>query len=532
MRNLIGIAIILIFIINSTLISCAQRQDNENMVSVEIIADNTHTSYKFTSGISVREVLTSAGLPLNPLDKISPLISSVLFSDSTIIITRVSYLEDTLQEVIPFERLELPNETMSAGEVQQIQAGKNGILEKTIRRVFEDGIEVSSIVITEILLEAPQTEIIMVGVHNPFISLSIPGKIAYLNKGNAWIMEDSTSHREALVSTGDLDGRIFSLSPDGKWLLFSRISEKVRDDEINTLWVVNTSESETKIINLQVSNAIHFADWRPGTEYTISYSTVEPRTTAPGWQANNDLYFLNFDPTSDELEAPAQIIPSSSGGIYGWWGTTFLWSQDGTRLAYSRPDSIGLVNIEENSLEKVIDIIPLNTYSDWAWIPGLAWSQNNFGLVYVNHGYPMSLEKPEESPVFDLRAISFSTGGSSLFRSRVGIFSYPSTSPTYELGDNQLSKIICLQANYETQSVTSSYRVLTMDHDASDQHMIFPSETEIGVFPSSHWGSWSPESSFPMYALLYDRNIWMLNIATGISQQITGDGFTTRVDWK
>ena len=41
-----------------------------------------------------------------------------------------------------------------------------------------------------------------------------------------------------------------------------------------------------------------------------------------------------------------EIIGTNSGGIYGWWGTQFAWSPDGSSLAYSRPDEIGLVDIQ------------------------------------------------------------------------------------------------------------------------------------------------------------------------------------------
>jgi hypothetical protein len=49
----------------------------------------------------------------------------------------------------------------------------------------------------------------MVGTRMPFIPVSIPGKIAYLLGSNAWIMDQSTGNREPVVTTNDLDGRVF-----------------------------------------------------------------------------------------------------------------------------------------------------------------------------------------------------------------------------------------------------------------------------------------------------------------------------------
>jgi hypothetical protein len=67
----------------------------------------------------------------------------------------------------------------------------------------------------------------MVGVQKPFTPMPIPGKLVYIASGNAWIMEESTGNRRPVVTTGDLDGQIFSLSPKGEWLLFSR---KVKEE--------------------------------------------------------------------------------------------------------------------------------------------------------------------------------------------------------------------------------------------------------------------------------------------------------------
>lgn len=90
-----------------------------------------------------------------------------------------------------------------------------------------------------------------------------------------------------IVPTGDLDGRIFRLSRDGNWLLFSRTEED--EDIINSLWAVEISSYGNTLVELDTENVIHFADWVPGTEQEFAYSSVEPRISAPGWQANNDL---------------------------------------------------------------------------------------------------------------------------------------------------------------------------------------------------------------------------------------------------
>jgi len=105
-------------------------------------------------------------------------------------------------------------------------------------------------------------------------------------------MDRSTANRYLIVPTGDLDGRVFSLSEEGNWLLFTRTEED--EDLINSLWTVNLSSPEDSLIDLGINNVIHYADWFPGSEEKFAYSTVEPRLAAPGWQANNDLIIRIF----------------------------------------------------------------------------------------------------------------------------------------------------------------------------------------------------------------------------------------------
>src|SRR5690606_38606036 len=120
---------------------------------------------------------------------------------------------------------------------------------------------------------------------------------------------------------------------------------------------------EPKLISLQGKNIVHFAAWIPGTN-SVAYSTVEPRSAAPGWQANNDLYRVSITGGT----TPRRLLSANSGGVYGWWGMSFAFAPDG-RLAYSRPDGIGLVDQDGGYLKPLLGITPLNTHSDWAWIP-------------------------------------------------------------------------------------------------------------------------------------------------------------------
>ena len=337
---------------------------------------------------------------------------------------RVREIFEIEDRSIPFDSQTVKNESLPEGQTRLIQSGKNGVEQITYRQVFEDDVEITRAVFKSVLLAEPRAEITMVGVQKPFTALPIPGRLVYMAGGNAWLMEKNTGERRPLVTSGDLDGRVFDLSPDGKSLLFTRKSTLPPEEEINTLWMINLEDSEAKSVNLRASNIVHYASWVPGRGLTVAYSTVEPRATAPGWQANNDLIIAQYSP-SGIFQENSEIIPANTGGVYGWWGTSYAWSSDGALLAYARPDSIGLVDIESGNLQPLVELTPYQTGADWAWVSGVSWAPTHQVLYYLNHPPKSGQDNPEASPLFDLTAAVIADGPSIILAPQSGMFAYP-----------------------------------------------------------------------------------------------------------
>lgn len=522
--------ILLTFAVFFLLAACSP-QVQQDVVSVTVVADGKSQGITLQAGSTVQQALTSAQISLSQTDRVIPPLYTLLTEGLVITVTRVREEFETQQVIIPFGRQELHNESLPSGETRLIQAGQNGLQEITIRHVFEDEMETGSSVVSENVLQAAIPEIIMIGVQSPFAPVPIQGIMAYITGGNAWIMEGSTSSRRPLVTTGDLDSKIFSLSSDGRMLLFSRKSDLPSDQEINNLWVVNTTSLAPTPVSLGVSNVVNFADWQPGEEYLIAYSTVEPRTTAPGWQANNDLHFLVL---KDGIPGKTMdILDTNAGGIYGWWGMTFAWSPDGQNLAYSRPDGIGLVDINGLTLTSLVGITPLNTHSDWAWTPGIVWDSDNQNLYYVTHAAPSGLVSPEESPNFNLATVSQSINQEEILVQQTGMFANPSVSSSGQGENGSSFKVAYLQAIFPTQSKTSRYQLEIMDSDGENQKLLFPAEGQTGLQPQTP--VWSPEpldSGAYLISVIYEGNLWIIDTVSSLAQQITGDGLTSRVDWK
>jgi hypothetical protein len=497
-------------------------------IHVQIIADGDTRQLEVPPGSSVQYALDAAKINLSELDRIDPQSFSILAEGSTIQVTRVREEFEIQESTVPFERQTVRNESLPEGQTVLIQAGSNGSQQTTYRILYENDLEVSRTVFKVDTLVEAQPEILMVGVQAPFSPSPIPGRLVYLTGGNAWVMEETTGNRRPVVTTGDLDGRILRLSQDASWLLFTRKAAQSSSD-INTLWAISLDQDNARPLNLKVKNVVHFADWVPAGGLAIIYSTVEPRPASPGWQANNDLNKLTFG-SGGTIVRQEKILDSSSGGIYGWWGTTYAWSPDGKLLAYARPDGIGLVNLEKKSLEPLIEIIPYQTGSDWAWVPGLGWSRDH-SILYTTMHAPMSgLTNNEASPLFNLAAILPEDGNNPLtLVNQSGMFAYPQPSPENGQGSFQVAY---LQSVFKDQSETSNYRIMLMDQDGSNQHEVFPAQGSPGIQPQEV--VWSPE---PMegslwLAVIYQNNLYLVNTTNNQSQQITGDGLITMVDWR
>lgn len=512
-----------------------------NSIPITIETDGKQIALQVPAGTTSQGALDQAGISLGNLDRVEPPSYQILNSEETISVTRVREVFTVQENTIPFEQETLNNETLPEGRTLLVQPGVNGTERITYRQVFENDLEVSNVVFqTETIVE-PLPEIIMVGVQKPFSPITIPGKLAYLAGGSAWVMESSTGNRRPIVTTGDLDGRVFSLSPKGDWLLFTR-SERQSDGEIdasdgkiNSLWAVDLSEEAARPINLKVDNVYHFADWVPDKGLTITYSTVEPRSTAPGWQANNDLQMLTFAPTGTVIEQET-ILETNAGGLYGWWGTDYAWSPDGALLAYSRPDSVGLVDIQNKSLVPLVDILPFQTGSAWAWVSGVGWSPDHNVLFLVTHAPKPGLENPEESPLFDLSGLAISSeplspGGPLIgVVPQAGMFASPVPSP---MRDDNGYNVAYLQAIFPEQSDSKRYRLALMDRDGSNRTVIFPPADRQGLDPQQV--AWSPDdvkNGNLWLAVNYQGNLWLIDATTGETEQVTGDGLLTHFDWK
>ena len=521
------------------LIGCTEQQVEITQFNVTVIADGNEYKVSIPDGSTVNDAINKLSIELSPLDRVEPSSYSQITDGQTIKVIRVTEKFETKQEIIPFTQQTVRNESLSKDYEVIIQAGSNGLQEKTFRYLFENGKEISNIPIeiSTKIIKKPVPEIRMVGIQSPYSSIQFPGKIYYLQNGNIWVMNNSTGDRKPLLTSSDLDGRIFTISNDGTFLLFTRESND--SDSLNQLWVLPTaidnedSDDMNEPINLNISNIIHFADFVPNTNTKIVFSTVEPRLAAPGWQANNDLNVITFS-TSGWTTDWDVIIEPNSGGVYGWWGTDFLWEPNSHIIGYAEPDSIGIIDYDQGTKEKLTSITPYKVTGNWAWVPGISWGINGH-LFFTNHNSNPESPQKEESPLFDISAINITQKNVRKIIPDTGMFAYPIVSIQKDRNGNITEKLAYLQAITATQSDTSHYRVAISDTDGSKNQTIFPADELVGLQPTRNWGVWSPaplpKDNHYYLAVLYKGNIWFIDTETNEFSQITSGGQITNIIW-
>ncbi|NIM92655.1 MAG: hypothetical protein GTO18_02935 [Anaerolineales bacterium] len=514
------------------LVSCAIPSPPEELLQVSVLADQQTFEIGVPPGTTIDGVLEELGIEIASLDRVEPPGYTPVTEGMEITIIRVEELFETENAVIPFERQTIQSEILQIGQTQLIQSGKNGLEEVTYRIVFEEGEQRLRIPLKRVVIEDPVPEILMVGVQQSSSPIAFSGKIVLASAGNAWLLEGETGKRRSLMLKGDLDGRVLKLSSDGRWLLFSRKLESAPED-INSLWAINVQDPNAEAIDLDISNVIHFADWSPSSpsqagNYTIAYTTVEPRSAAPGWQANNDLHLMRMTYAGTVFEDRTVLEPNP-GGQYGWWGTNYEWSPDGELLAYARPDSIGIVNPLLGSVEELHPITPYQTRSDWAWVPEIAWSPDQNNLYYVEHGDPIATTQPEVSQVFNLLAHSIQGEYAVPLSEHVGMFSFIAPSTIDYQSSGEIShQLAFLEALFPMESETSHYRLVEMDRDGSNRTVLFPPEGQIAMEPGQF--QWSPSGD--QLAIMYRQDLWLLDLEWDIQYPVTSDGRTNAFDWK
>jgi Tol biopolymer transport system component len=470
---------------------------------------------------NVRELLNEAGVSLDDADIVEPPLFTPLTDGLEISITRVTESIEVIEQSIPFQRRSVRNESMSADSPPIIvQNGRTGLQEITLRIVYHDGLEYSRQQTNLTVIEPTQDEIVMIGVGSSPSDVDFAGQLAFINGGNSVIYRGSTAFAEQLDTGSDLDHRVFSLSPSGNHLLFTRVSTET--DTFNTLWVLNTVPN-AEPMELGVENVL-WADWNPDRIDTpqIAFTTGIPTDLLPGWEANNDLWIGDIPQSSTGRFRPEQIVEAYPA-TYGWWGGNYAWSPSGQYIAYSHADEVGIIDTEaeeENNRTQLQTFPEYNTRADWVWVPTLSWSPDSQFLAFTKHVStdPIVAE-------FDTWVVNVESGLANSMAEGSGIWGHPRWSPITRITDQSdlgPSKIAYLRANNPVESQSSTYTLWLMDRDGSNAQQLYPAAGENSRFPREQsFMTWGPTGT--EIAFVYDDDLYIYDLDDNEARQVTHD---------
>ena len=479
-----------------------------------LVADGREQTIE-TAGGTVSSLLSEAGILIGPLDRVTPPETTALSDLLTVTVVRVEQNSLVITQTLPFGRQVVRDASVPSGETRLLQTGQSGILERHYRITLEDRRESERVLVRDVVVQPPRDEVRLVGARPQLENVPITGTLAFLSNQDAWVMRESSFQRRGLTVLGDLDGRVFALSPDARYLLFTRgVTES---DRLNSLWLVATTEAAPNPIPLNVSDLL-WAGWAPKGR-SIAWTTAEVTEQAPGWRGTNDLWIADVT-ARNTLVSRRKVLEAEAGGGYGWWGTRYAWSPEGDVLAFSRPDSVGIVSVPEGKTTQLLEFPAFRTFSSWSWNPALAWSPDGELLTTVVHDGSTG-DKPEESPLFHLVTVSPAGDLTATLSLEVGMWAAPTYSPDGE-------RLLYGRAIIPYQSATSLYTLYRMDRDGSDQHPLFAPASGEGL-EIPEW-VWSPDGA--TIAFVQSGDIFVLNTASGAAESLSDEGTVTRVQWR
>jgi Tol biopolymer transport system component len=485
-----------------------------DQVSITLIADRETRSVVMPQGQTVRDVLKTQSITLGELDRVRPPETTPLQNGLSITVTRIVQQTQIVTQAIAFTTQVIPDAALPAGQRQIQQAGHNGTLQITFRATYADGQLTGRDEIDRLTIDPPVPEIARVGLQD-FSTTVFSGTLVYLSNHNAFVMRDLSTNKRPLTTQGDLDGRVFALSPDGRWLMYSRQVTAT----LNSLWIVDTTLAKPEVRSLKI-NGVLWAGFAPDGK-SIAFTRADAAPGQPGWRAYNDLNLSSFN--NGTIGAAKSVLTQSATAPYSWWGTAYDWSPDSKWIAYANTESIGVISLTAK-ITKSIELdhfTAYNTRSTWAWTPIVSWSPDGRFIVATVHAPSPTGDSDETSPAFDVNALANDGTFNIRLINNAGMWSAPRWTS---------SQIIFGEADTPFASDVSHYRLHSMDRDGSNHTLLFPAPDSIGLDGLPDYDL-APDNRSLVAA--YQGDLYMIDFASSniTSRRITAEGTVSHPRW-
>jgi hypothetical protein len=193
---------------------------------------------------------------------------------------------------------------------------------------------------------------------------------------------------------------------------------------------------------------------------------------------------------------------------------------------------MGLVNLETDEFTPLLQFPVFETRADWSWRANISWSPDAAMLLTTVHGAPVGSEAPQFSPAFNV-AVTDTAGSfqAEIFKN-AGIWASPQYSPLITQPDSEFptGAMAYLQARDITNSINSQaeYDLFVADRDGSNARKLFPEAGQPGLSAPQDL-AWSPDGG--QIAFIYQGNLWVIDVTSGVANQLTLDGGATKPVW-
>lgn len=486
-----------------------------------------------TTAATVQDVLREQGIALGDHDKVEPPLFAEVGLAATIIVTRVTFKIETTTRPLAFTRQLVRDETYPQNQIRVVQLGANGVIAITYTITLENGKETARRETGRAIIAQPKDEILAIGTQGSVRPVALsPGTIVYLAHGNAFVMRNSSDAKRALTTTSDLDGRVFSLSLDGRYLVFSRAADE-KSNALNSLWIVDTLVLGETPRPLPINDVL-VAQLSPDAR-TLIYSTGEKTPGAPGWKARNDLWSLALTPgeTPNAKNAQPIWLPSMPAP-YSWWGAQFAWAPDGRALGYAFANEVGIIELTGRAVpipsapapRRVLKrFAPFRAPADWVWTPHISWSPDSRFIVTTIHAPLGNPDVASDDPTFEVWALARDGSVNASLAKQTGMWAKPIWSPPDARGESRIAFGVALTPS---NSERSRYALNVMDRAGGNKRQIFPLEQADEGLTTMQL-AWSPDAR--QLIAIRENDLWLYDFAAAKWSQLTANGASAKPQW-
>ncbi len=488
-----------------------------------------------TTATTVQQVLQEQGIVLGENDRVEPPPFAEVGLSTTLTVTRVTFKTEVVMQPLPFTRQLVRDEMYPQNQIRVVQLGKNGTVAITYTLTYEDGRYVTRREVGRRVIAPPKDEILAIGTQGRLPPVAFTsGAIVYLAHGNAWVMRHSSADKRALTTTGDLDGRVFTLALDGRYLLFTRAADE-NSRALNSLWLIDTLVIGEAPRRLPVDDVLA-ATLAPDARMVI-YSTGEKTPGAPGWKARNDLWQLALVPGEANLvtRAAQPIWLPSVPAPYAWWGMHLAYAPDGRAVAYAFPNEVGIIELvgrpvptaEVPAPRRVLKTFaPFRAPGDWVWVPSLTWSPDSRFIATTIHAPLANPAVTNDDPTFEVWALARDGTVAAALAQSTGMWARPVWSPLDARGESRIAFGV---AHIPSNSERSRYALMVMDRTGGNKQQIFPSPQNPDEGLILMQTAWSPDAR--QLVTLRDDDVWLYDFSSARWSQLTANGASLRVQW-